>query len=118
MNKSVRTFCLLAMAAAMLLSWGLLSGLRSRSSELAALEADLASSRDHWETVAAEKEALQSQLSDASDALREAQLTLSESETRAGELREDIESLEAELSLLSEKLLSLGIDPALPDEQP
>ena len=112
MTKSTRVFCLLALAAALFLSVFLLAGFRRQSADLASLEKALAASRETWETVAAEKEALQKELSALSDDLREAQLTYSESETRASELREENALLESDIASLVSQLQSLGIDPS------
>ena len=68
--------------------------------ELRRLAALLAESRETWEGIAAEKEALQEEKKQAEEELREAKLTLEESTGRAAELAADIENLRADIRKL------------------
>ena len=68
--------------------------------ELRRLTALLAESRETWEGIAAEKEALQEEKKQAEEELREAKLTLEESTGRAAELAADIENLRADIRKL------------------
>lgn len=111
MNKSLIRFCLAALCAAVLLSAGLLSGLFRLVSDLSGTEQALALSRNAWETTAAAKETLQEELSEVTDALREANLTLAESEARAEDLRQDIALLRTEIADLTSRLTQQGVDP-------
>ena len=117
MNKSLRCFCLLALAAALGLSVFLVSGLFRLQADLSAAEQALALSRSAWETTAEQKEALQEELSVVTDALKEANLTLSESESRAEELRVEIVQLQSDLSSITSALAQQGIDPAQSQEE-
>lgn len=116
MNKSLFRFCLGVLCAALLLSICLLSGLFRLRSDLSDTEQALALSRNTWETTAAAKETLQEELSEVTDALREANLTLAESEARAEELRQEIALLQTEIDSLTSQLTQHGIDPHLTTE--
>ena len=116
MSKSLFRFCLASLCAAVLLSAGLLSGLFRLVSDLSDTEQALALSRNTWETTAAAKETLQEELSEVTDALREANLTLAESEARAEELRQEIALLQTEIDSLTSQLAQLGIDSHPPTE--
>ena len=117
MSKTHRCLCLLALLAAVGLSVFLVSGLFRLRADLSAVEQALALSRAAWEDTAERKEALQEELSVVTDALKEAALTLSESESRAEELRADIAQLQSDLSSLTSALTQRGIDPAQSQEE-
>ena len=117
MNKGVKAFCTLVMAAAFVLTVWLAASCIRTADDLSAAEKELMLSRENWETIAAEKEALQEELSDVSGSLREAQLTLTESETRSLELQEEISQLNSDIAGLSAALKEMGIDPDQSSEE-
>ena len=67
------------------------------------LEQQLAESRETWEQIAAEKEALQDDLRAKQKELKEAKLTLDETTERASELKAENEQLRKDINLLKEK---------------
>ena len=73
-------------------------------------QVDLENSRTIWETIAADKEALQEELIQAQNALKEARLTLEESRTRAETLRAEIETLEQDIAVLQEQTGSSSLE--------
>ena len=98
MTKSTRAALCLVMAAAI----GLLAFLgtqyfRDRKT-LRSLETQLTESRAAWEATAAAKEEMQAELTQVNNGLREANLTIQESVTRAVELRRDIAELEEDIA--------------------
>ncbi len=95
-----RVLLCLAMAAAVLLMV-ILGGRYLRDGRtLLAKQQELKSSRETWEGIAAEKEALQAELKEVRNSLKEAELTLEESTARAEELEKEIETLRAEIQAL------------------
>ena len=104
MNKSLRIPLVLAALAALLLMVFLCVHYLRGNQELSALEAEVEASRTAWETTAAEKEALQAELKQVSNDLKEANLSLSESTERADELRADIETRKEEIAALEARL--------------
>lgn len=114
MSKSLKLCCVLAVIASLLLSGVLLMRSIGKKTSLTAIEGELSVSRKHWETVAAEKESLQDTLSDITSQLREAQLTIDESETRASELNAEVAQLETDISSLISQLDQLGISSDVP----
>lgn len=69
--------------------------------------AELQESRETWESIAAEKEALQEELSKLQSDLREADLSYSEARERSVTLQADIDELNAEISSLHDQIASL-----------
>ncbi len=67
---------------------------------LLAKNQELETSRNTWEKIAEDKEALQEELKEVTNSLKEAKLTLEESTERAEELRQDIEQLKKEIEAL------------------
>ncbi len=65
--------------------------------------AELEQSRNTWEQIAAEKEALQAELKTVNEQLREAELTRSEALENAEKLQGDIGILEQEIAELKNK---------------
>ncbi len=114
MSKSLKLCCALAVAASLILSGVLLMRSIGKRTALSAIEGELSVSRKHWETVAAEKESLQDTLSDITSQLREAQLTIEESETRASELNAEVTQLETDIRSLISQLDQLGISSDVP----
>ena len=83
MTKSTRAALCLVMAAAIgLLAWLGSQYLRDRKT-LRSLETQLSESRAAWEATAAAKEELQAELTQVNNDLREANLTIQESASRA-----------------------------------
>ena len=109
MNKSMKICCALAAVISVLLSGALLIKYIRKTRDLSSLEEQLTVSRTHWETVAAEKESLQNMLVEVTSQLREANLTIEESETRTAELNTDITLLESEIQSLTSQLEQLEI---------
>ena len=114
MSKSLKLSCALAVVASLILSGVLLMRYIGKRTALSAIEGELSSSRKHWETVAAEKESLQDTLSDIASQLREARLTIEESETRASELNAEVTQLEADIRSLISQLDQLGVSSDVP----
>lgn len=72
--------------------------------ELTALKKELNESTTVWKQINEEKLVVQKELKEAKNELRDAELTVSESEERAVSLESDIEVLEKEISELKTKL--------------
>ena len=104
MKKGVRILLVLTLVFALALFFRLGIGLRQDQRLLAAKEAELGTSRETWENIAAEKEALQEELKAAENDLKEAKLTLEESLARAETLRAEIASLTLEIESLKASL--------------
>ena len=104
MKKEVRILLVLTIVFALALFFRLGIGLRQDQRLLSAKGAELQASRETWERIAAEKEALQEELKAAENALKEAKLTLEESLSRAETLRAEIESLTLEIESLKAAL--------------
>jgi len=102
MSKSTKVILCLVLVAALATMTVLFLRYRSGSQTLSALNAQLAESRNTWETLAAEKEALQKELKSVTNDLKEAQLSLQEATDRATELRSQIETLQQEIAQLEE----------------
>lgn len=100
MNRMTKGILCAVMAAAIMLAAVLTADLLRDRRAVREMSCELAESRDRWEATAARKEELQEELQGVTDALKEAKLTLSESETRAEELRQDIKELEQEIAEL------------------
>ena len=102
--KTRPVILLLVMAAAILMISVLSVHYRDLSEQLKTKEGMLAASREAWEKTAAEKEALQVELKQLKDELKEARLSLDEAVERSGSIRKDIEDLNNEISLLEAEI--------------
>ena len=89
-----------ALIAAVLLSAGLLLRLRDQEAASAALKGELAESMAIWGGINEEKVALQAQLTEAQNALREASLSLEESTAKIASIKPQLEELEEKTPLL------------------
>ena len=104
MRKELRFLCILVLLAALCVSGSVVASWVRQSALLREQTRRLEQSRSAWEQTAAEKEALQEQLQDVNNAVREASLTLEESTARAADLREDLAELQTEVEQLSAQL--------------
>ncbi len=93
MSRGMKAVLCGVMLIAVLVLAVLGTDLRNDRRQITELQRLLRESRGRWESIAEEKEALQAELKKATEALREANLTVEESETRAEKLREEIEAL-------------------------
>ena len=100
MNKQIKIILCLVMISAIILM--LLCSLHfvQLGRELAGNEKQLQESRAKWERIAADKEALQTELKEKQEELKEAELSLSESKEKAEKLRSEIESLQNDINAL------------------
>lgn len=103
MSKAVRLLLILTCIAALLICGLRLDGYAKKQAQLHQLQEALAVSMEHWQTVAAEKEAMEAELAEVNNALKEADLTLKESTDRAATLETEIEALQAEIEALQAK---------------
>ena len=101
MNKSLKVFLCAAMVAALALI--LVCGLHYRSMEkqLSDVQTLLDDSQANWKNIDAEKQILLETLAGKTDDLREAELSLSELNQKADDLKKDIEDLRQEIETLS-----------------
>ncbi len=104
MSKSVKGYCIAVLIAAAAAACFMGNHLRTSEASVRSLRTALSESRRTWESVAAEKEALQDELRQVTNAVKDAKLTLDESTGRAQELRQDIAALTEEISALRQKL--------------
>ncbi len=102
MNKQLRCFIWAVMAIAVLLIVNCSLNYLNLGQDLRSCEQQLAESREHWEKIAEEKEALQADLKTKQDELREARLSLDEATERAKELKDEITQLQNELKSLQQ----------------
>ena len=100
-------YLVLCFAAAIILAVALSADYSGQSSYLRGLQDDLSASRSKWESIAAEKELLQDEYNEVSDAVREAELTIEEENARSGQLSEEISELEADIKELRDKIEDL-----------
>ena len=100
MNNQLKIILCLVMAAALALITVCGLNYLRLTKELRSSEQQLAESRETWETIAAEKEALQDDLRAKQKELKEAKLTLDETTERASELKAEIEQLRKDIELL------------------
>ena len=103
MSKELKIILCLVMAAAFALIFVCGLNYLSLTKELHICEQQLAESRETWEQIAAEKEALQDDLRAKQKELKEAKLTLDETTERASELKAENEQLRKDIDLLKEK---------------
>lgn len=104
-NRSTKILMLFAMVAAVVLSVSLAISLARDRKDLDVMKNDLTVSRNHWESIAAEKETLLDEYKQVSNDLREANLTYEEETakivkytTEIDSLRKDIEALKVAIS--------------------
>ena len=74
------------------------------SQDLSQLQTSLSESQNKWKETAAKKEALQTELADVENNIREAQLTYDESTVKIADLTGQIETLTAQVRLLHHRL--------------
>lgn len=94
----------LAMAAAVILTVFLASSLIDGHKDLAVMKSELAVSREHWESIAAEKEALLEEYKQLSNDLREADLTYEEETAKIAKYSAEIESLHQDIDELKKAI--------------
>lgn len=102
--KEVRFWQIIICVSAISLLIFLTFHLIASFSKLYDLQQQLTVSRTTWEGISNEKEALQAELTSLNDQIREAQLTISESQ-------EKITELIAENEMLNEEIAKLQADP-------
>ena len=100
MNKSLKLFLYAAMLSAILMMAVCAVNYIELGTQLRSTDARLAESRNSWQNIAAEKEALQDELEAKQSDLKEADKTLNESTERAEAIRAEIEALHQEIDLL------------------
>ena len=100
MNKPLRITVCIVMAATLALMCFCTLNYMNLGKELRSCEALLAESRTVWETIAAEKEALQADLKAKQKDLSIAQLELDSATEDAETIRAEIETLRAEIEAL------------------
>ena len=93
---------IIVMAVAVLLVVFLVSDYVSMGLDLRSYEQQLARSRETWEGIAAEKEALQEELKEKKKQLNIAQLELDRSTEEASEIRAEIEQFRTEIEALKQ----------------
>ena len=93
---------IIVMAVAVLLVVFLVSDYVSMGRDLRSYEQQLAQSRETWEGIAAEKEALQEELKEKKKQLNIAQLELDRSTEEASEIRAEIEQFRTEIEALKQ----------------
>ena len=108
MKKTLLFYLILCFAAAVALGAVLSIDYSGHASYLRSLQNDLSVSRTKWESIAAEKESLQEEYSEVSDAVREAELTIEEENARSKQLSEEISGLEADIVDLKEQIEKLN----------
>ena len=99
-SRSLFVFLLVACIAALVLSAGLLTDLSAQRKALTNTEQALATSMSTWQQIAAEKEALQEELTQLKSDLREAELTLEETATQEEKLTAEIDQLTQDIEAL------------------
>ena len=100
MSKGLRIFLLAVLAASVFLVYHSFQNYQQLNRRLRADELTLSESRSSWETIAAEKEALQDELKLLKNELKEQELTLEESTGRAAELQQEIDQLKTDIDTL------------------
>lgn len=100
MNKHLKLFLYAAMLSAILMMGVCAANYIDLGTQLRSTDARLSESRNSWQSIAAEKEALQEELEAKQSDLKEAKKTLSEATERAKVIRAEIESLHKEIDLL------------------
>ncbi len=100
MNKSLRITVCIVMAAAIALMGFCILNYMNLGKELRSCESQLAESRIAWETIAADKEALQADLKAKQKELSIAQLELDSATEDAEKIRAEIETLRDEIEVL------------------
>jgi len=103
-NKTVKLFCCVALLAALALVCVLFLHYRDLGAQLKTTQSLLTESRNTWETIAAEKEALQDQKKALENDLKEAKLSLTEAQEKTKKARDDIDTLTQEIADLKLKL--------------
>jgi septal ring factor EnvC (AmiA/AmiB activator) len=103
-NKTVKLFCCVALLAALALVCVLFLHYRDLGAQLKTTQLLLTESRNTWETIAAEKEALQDQKKALENDLKEAKLSLTEAQEKTKKARDDIDTLTQEIADLKLKL--------------
>lgn len=93
---------IIVMAVAVLLVVFLVSDYVSMDRDLRSYEQQLAQSRETWEGIASEKEALQEELKEKKKQLNIAQLELDRSTEEASEIRAEIEQFRTEIEALKQ----------------
>lgn len=101
-NKHLRFTVCIVMAAALALMVFCTLNYMNLGKELRSCEAQLAESRTKWETIAAEKEALQEDLQAKQKELNIAQLELDSATEDAAKIREEIEQLRTDIEALKQ----------------
>lgn len=97
LQKIMLSAVMLCAAAVMILCF---TGYQSARREYVSLKSELEASTASWKQINEDKLSVQRELKAAREALREAELTISESEERAETLREEIGTLEREIEAL------------------
>ena len=103
MNKQLQIIIYIVMVFAVCLMVVCSVNYLNLGRELKSYELQLEESREHWEKIAEEKEALQVTLKDRQNDLKEARLSLDEATERASELKAEIEQLKKEIETLKQK---------------
>ena len=103
-SKALMLLLCIVLLSAITLSCVLFLHYSNLGIQLESTRSELSVSRTAWETTAAEKEALQEDLTTLKNDLKEAELSLSEAQERSGTLKEDIDTLNQEISDLKTKL--------------
>ena len=103
-NKTVKLFCCVALLAALALVCVLFLHYWDLGAQLKTTQSLLTESRNTWETIAAEKEALQDQKKALENDLKEAKLSLTEAQEKTKKARDDIDTLTQEIADLKLKL--------------
>ena len=100
MSKQMKAILCLVMAAALAMMTVLFLSYRSLGKDLRTVEQQLTESRETWEKIASEKEAIQVDLKAKQKEIKETQLQLDEATARAEELRQEISELTEEIEKL------------------
>ena len=105
MSKKVQSvFLVLVMLSAIALMIFFGQRYRVDRQQLSELTADLKESTARWNAINDQKVELQKELKAVKEELREAELTLEESEEKTAEITQDIQILESEIQQLKQKL--------------
>ena len=105
MNKTQRSLLAAVVVLGLLLMVLFGNSYLSARRELSALKTELNESTASWKQINEEKLVVQKELKEARNELRDAELTISESEERAASLKTDIETLEKEIDELKTALI-------------
>ena len=100
MNKQLKAIICIVMIAAIVLI--VLCGMNYAvlGKEFHSLSLQLSESREKWETIAAEKEALQIDLNEKQKKLKSTQRTLEDKTNEAEEIRSEIENLRSQIETM------------------